>query len=62
MQEKLSQTKQVITLQDVNEVIEVMGQPSQFAEEDTSEGETGAAESVSIITTHTETIDHNPIC
>ncbi|MBC8314060.1 MAG: PspC domain-containing protein [Bacteroidales bacterium] len=37
LQEKLSGTKQVISIQDVDEVIEVMGQPSQFEEEGTAE-------------------------
>ncbi|MBE0647902.1 MAG: PspC domain-containing protein [Bacteroidales bacterium] len=37
LQEKLGQTKQVITIQDVNEVIVVMGQPSQFVEDPTEE-------------------------
>jgi len=37
LQEKLGQTKQVITIPDVNEIILVMGQPSQFTEENTSE-------------------------
>ncbi|MBN1198409.1 MAG: PspC domain-containing protein [Bacteroidales bacterium] len=37
LQEKLGETKQVITILDVNEIIVVMGQPSQFTDEDTSE-------------------------
>ncbi|NQV01673.1 MAG: PspC domain-containing protein [Bacteroidia bacterium] len=44
LQERLSQTKQVISIQDVNEVILVMGQPSQFAEEETPEEEAPATE------------------
>lgn len=38
LQEKMGQSKQVITIQDVDEIIAVMGQPSQFAEEGTEEG------------------------
>ena len=37
LQEKLSGTKQVISIEDVDEVIEVMGQPSQFEEEGTAD-------------------------
>jgi len=37
LQVKLGQAKQVISIQDVNEVIVVMGQPSQFSEEDTTD-------------------------
>ncbi|MCF8234717.1 MAG: PspC domain-containing protein [Bacteroidales bacterium] len=33
LSEKLSDTKQVITINDINQVIDVMGQPSEFAEE-----------------------------
>jgi len=44
--EKLGQTKQVITIRDVNEVIVVMGQPSQFAEDDTH-GETAPSHKTS---------------
>ena len=34
LQEKLSSAKQVISIEDVNAVIEIMGQPSQFEEEE----------------------------
>jgi len=37
LQEKLSDSKQVISIRDVDEVIEVMGQPSQFDEEGPAE-------------------------
>lgn len=40
LQEKLGQAKQVIAIQDVDEIIAVMGQPSQFANEETEEGST----------------------
>lgn len=45
LQEKLGQAKQVITIQDVHEVIQVMGQPSQFSDEK-SAGETASEDKV----------------
>jgi phage shock protein PspC (stress-responsive transcriptional regulator) len=34
LQSKLSDTKQVVVLEDINEVIEIMGQPSDFSDEE----------------------------
>lgn len=44
LHEKLGETKQVISIQDVNEVIVVMGQPSQFAEDEGTEEESPSAD------------------
>ena len=42
-QAKVSEKKQVITLQDVNDVIEIMGTPEELFEEEETEEETGGA-------------------